>query len=220
MAIAMTFDDGPNNTTTPRLIDLLAELDVQVTFFVLGTMVQRNAAVLRRIADATQRHEVCNHSWSHESFKRMTDAQIRTGIEDTNKIIADTIGAAKATKISPATLRGDTAPPTAVHHAGTWLQTHRLGCRSAGLETGHDPQTNHPTHHHAHQRRPSNSGARHTPTHGDGDARYAPHPEAEVFAVQCQQIGQLHHERSSLGGGIHLGRGRWLNPVCDCVEGV
>lgn len=99
MAIAMTFDDGPGGITTPKLLDLLAELDVQVTFFVLGRMVKQNPGVLRRISAAQQRHELCNHSWSHTSFKQLSDDKIRAEIEDTQKVIADTVGNGKASKI-------------------------------------------------------------------------------------------------------------------------
>ena len=41
--IALTFDDGPNQKLTPRLLDLLAEHHIHVTFFVVG----ENAALLK-----------------------------------------------------------------------------------------------------------------------------------------------------------------------------
>ena len=99
MAIAMTFDDGPSSQTTPRLLALLEEFDLQVTFFVVGRMVNQNPGVLKQIARAKQQHEICNHSWKHSNFKQLTDREIRSEIEDTQKAVEDIVGAAKASKI-------------------------------------------------------------------------------------------------------------------------
>ena len=42
MAIAITFDDGPNRTTTLEMLALLEELHIPATFFVLGYMAEKN----------------------------------------------------------------------------------------------------------------------------------------------------------------------------------
>jgi peptidoglycan-N-acetylglucosamine deacetylase len=99
MPIAMTFDDGPSSKTTPQLLDLLEELNIQVTFFVVGKMVKQNPGVLQRIVKAKQRHEICNHSWDHSNFKRLTNEQIRSQIEDTQKAIQNAGGGNAASKI-------------------------------------------------------------------------------------------------------------------------
>ena len=54
--IAMTFDDGPHATLTPKLLDLLAERHIKVTFFVLGECIEQNPEVLRRAA--REGHEI------------------------------------------------------------------------------------------------------------------------------------------------------------------
>lgn len=103
MSIAMTFDDGPSNKTTPKLLDLLEELNIQATFFVLGKMVKQNPGVLKNIASARQQHEICNHSWDHPRFHykktKLTDKEIRTQIEDTQKAIEDAGGKSSVAKI-------------------------------------------------------------------------------------------------------------------------
>ena len=103
MSIAMTFDDGPSSRTTPRLLDLLEELNLQVTFFVLGKMVKQNPGVLKNIAAAKQNHEICNHSWDHPRFyykkTKLTDKEIRSQIEDTQKAIEDAGGKNSTSKI-------------------------------------------------------------------------------------------------------------------------
>jgi peptidoglycan/xylan/chitin deacetylase (PgdA/CDA1 family) len=47
--IALTFDDGPDPHTTPRILDSLREHDLKATFFVLGRHVKERPGLLRRI---------------------------------------------------------------------------------------------------------------------------------------------------------------------------
>lgn len=63
-SVAITFDDGPDNTHTPHLLGLLRSQGICCTFFVVGNRVTRNPALLRQmLADG---HEIGNHSWSHQ----------------------------------------------------------------------------------------------------------------------------------------------------------
>ena len=48
--IALTFDDGPHATLTPKLLDILKQKGIKATFFVLGECVAANPAVLQRAA--------------------------------------------------------------------------------------------------------------------------------------------------------------------------
>jgi len=61
--IAMTFDDGPSAALTPRLLDILKERHIHVTFFVLGQMVKAHPEILQR--EIAEGHEVGNHTWDH-----------------------------------------------------------------------------------------------------------------------------------------------------------
>jgi peptidoglycan-N-acetylglucosamine deacetylase len=88
--IALTFDDGPNEKLTPRLLDLLAQHHIHVTFFVLGECAERNPEILRRAA--REGHEIGNHSWSHPNFAKMSDETVRTQIKRTEELITNTIG--------------------------------------------------------------------------------------------------------------------------------
>src|SRR5437763_15258036 len=58
--VAMTFDDGPHATLTPKLLDLLAAHHMKATFFVLGECVAENHEILRRAAREAQ--EIASHS--------------------------------------------------------------------------------------------------------------------------------------------------------------
>jgi peptidoglycan/xylan/chitin deacetylase (PgdA/CDA1 family) len=92
MAIAITFDDGPNRTTTIQMLSLLEDLRISATFFVLGYMVQRNPDSLVLIAGSKLNHEIGNHSWSHSNFQKMTDDQLHTEINSVNELVVKTLG--------------------------------------------------------------------------------------------------------------------------------
>jgi peptidoglycan/xylan/chitin deacetylase (PgdA/CDA1 family) len=61
-ALALTFDDGPSEST-PGLIDVLEKYQVRATFFMCGANVQRCPEVARQVA--ARGHELGNHTYSH-----------------------------------------------------------------------------------------------------------------------------------------------------------
>jgi peptidoglycan/xylan/chitin deacetylase (PgdA/CDA1 family) len=74
--VALTFDDGPNPESTPRVLDLLHRYGARATFFVVGEMAARHPELLERIA--AEGHAIGNHSWNHPSFP-MIEARERVG---------------------------------------------------------------------------------------------------------------------------------------------
>jgi peptidoglycan/xylan/chitin deacetylase (PgdA/CDA1 family) len=88
--IAMTFDDGPNPTLTPKLLDLLAAHHIKATFFVIGQNVAEHPAVLARAA--REGHEIGNHSWSHPNFGKMSDEAVRRDLRRTEDAIKSAAG--------------------------------------------------------------------------------------------------------------------------------
>lgn len=59
----LTFDDGPSRDVTPLILDILKEENIYATFFVLGTRVELNPDILKRIYD--EGHYIGNHGYSH-----------------------------------------------------------------------------------------------------------------------------------------------------------
>jgi len=61
--VILTFDDGPDAASTPKVLHALADECVRVTFFDIG----RNAAALPDIArrEVLEGHTVAHHTWSH-----------------------------------------------------------------------------------------------------------------------------------------------------------
>jgi peptidoglycan/xylan/chitin deacetylase (PgdA/CDA1 family) len=99
MAIALTFDDGPNRTTTLQLLSMLEKLRIPATFFVLGYMVDKNPDSLKLIASSNLKHEIGNHSWSHGNFENMTDSQLRTEITSVNDVVVKVLGKSYLPKV-------------------------------------------------------------------------------------------------------------------------
>jgi peptidoglycan/xylan/chitin deacetylase (PgdA/CDA1 family) len=61
-ALALTFDDGPSEST-PAILDVLREHGATATFFQCGANVDRLPEIARAVADSG--HEIGNHSYSH-----------------------------------------------------------------------------------------------------------------------------------------------------------
>ncbi len=66
--VALTFDDGPDKTYTPTVLDILKEKGVKATFFLIGKRVQEDPAVVKRIAD--EGHLIGNHTYSHANLDK------------------------------------------------------------------------------------------------------------------------------------------------------
>jgi peptidoglycan/xylan/chitin deacetylase (PgdA/CDA1 family) len=75
---ALTFDDGPDPETTPRVAELLEAHGARGTFFMVGKAAARHPEVVRRVAEAG--HAVGNHSWDHPSFPLIRGRWRRTQI--------------------------------------------------------------------------------------------------------------------------------------------
>src|SRR5213594_1129206 len=88
--IAMTFDDGPSATLTPKLLDLLAARHIKATFFVIGENVAEHPEIVERAA--REGHEIGNHSWSHPNFGKMSDDNVRSQLRRTDDAIRSATG--------------------------------------------------------------------------------------------------------------------------------
>ena len=89
--LALTFDDGPNPTATPFLLDLLADHNVKATFFLIGRYALSQKSLARRIL--AEGHTLGNHTMSHPRPPLCTHARITAELTDAQHAIADTTGA-------------------------------------------------------------------------------------------------------------------------------
>jgi peptidoglycan/xylan/chitin deacetylase (PgdA/CDA1 family) len=88
--IALTFDDGPQATLTPKLLDILKEKGVKATFFVIGENAAANPDILQR--EVAEGHEIGNHSWNHQAFTKAKGSGVTMQVEQTNAAIESAIG--------------------------------------------------------------------------------------------------------------------------------
>jgi len=73
--VSITFDDGPNPRTTPRVLDVLRREGVHATFFVLGRHAERWPELVRRAA--LDGHQLGNHGYFHRKLHRRSPAYVR-----------------------------------------------------------------------------------------------------------------------------------------------
>jgi cellulose synthase/poly-beta-1,6-N-acetylglucosamine synthase-like glycosyltransferase/peptidoglycan/xylan/chitin deacetylase (PgdA/CDA1 family) len=88
--IALTFDDGPDPTWTPKVLDVLARFHVPATFFLVGSHVARNPGLARRIVD--QGNEIGVHTFSHPNLDAIPTWRRDLEYSQTQLAIAATTG--------------------------------------------------------------------------------------------------------------------------------
>ena len=88
--IAMTFDDGPSATLTPRLLDILKERNIKATFFVIGENAERHPEILAR--EVAEGHEIGDHSWSHPQLTKISEERLKKEVGDTSDVIFKATG--------------------------------------------------------------------------------------------------------------------------------
>ncbi len=87
--VALTFDDGPDPETTPRVLDILKQEGVRATFFVVGTKLKRYPELARRIV--AEGHALGCHSYDHQRQTSLTEEQVWRQIRDC-QVLAQRIG--------------------------------------------------------------------------------------------------------------------------------
>jgi peptidoglycan/xylan/chitin deacetylase (PgdA/CDA1 family) len=88
--IALTYDDGPNDIVTERLLDVLAHHNVRASFFLIGRYVRQRPQIARAIAASG--HLIGNHTITHPWLAWQSTARIRHELAGCNAILEDTLG--------------------------------------------------------------------------------------------------------------------------------
>ncbi|HEU4610014.1 MAG TPA: polysaccharide deacetylase family protein, partial [Chitinophagaceae bacterium] len=83
--LALTFDDGPDPATTPKILSALNKYRAKATFFVIGNKVAPNASLLQQIQ--LSGNEIGNHSWNHANFKKLTAQQMVDQVNQTQSAL-------------------------------------------------------------------------------------------------------------------------------------
>ncbi len=88
--LALTYDDGPNDPHTLRLLEVLAKHDVHATFFLIGSYVKQRPDLAREIVKAG--HVVGNHTFTHPLLTFKSAAEIRQELSACRSALEDAVG--------------------------------------------------------------------------------------------------------------------------------
>jgi peptidoglycan-N-acetylglucosamine deacetylase len=88
--IYLTYDDGPNDPHTMKLLEVLAKQRVRATFFMIGRYVRERPDIARAVAQAG--HVIGNHTLTHPLLTFKSVAQTRTQLMDCHQALQDAIG--------------------------------------------------------------------------------------------------------------------------------
>jgi peptidoglycan-N-acetylglucosamine deacetylase len=88
--LALTYDDGPNDPHTFRLLEVLARHNVHATFFLIGHYVQQRPDIVREVVKAG--HVVGNHTFAHPLLTLKGADEVRHELANCHQAIEDAIG--------------------------------------------------------------------------------------------------------------------------------
>ena len=89
--IAFTYDDGPNDPHTLRLLDVLASHGAKATFFLIGRYVKQRPDIARAIQAAG--HAIGNHTYTHPNLILVSESKLKQELSNCRKALEDAISA-------------------------------------------------------------------------------------------------------------------------------
>ncbi len=126
--VALTFDDGPDATWTPKILNVLEKEHVPATFFVIGENALEHPQLLNRIvADGD---EIGNHSYSHPNMATISPQQTMLELNVTQRMVQAYTG--RGMRLFRAPYFGD-AEPTTADELGPALDAQKAGYTIVGL---------------------------------------------------------------------------------------
>jgi peptidoglycan-N-acetylglucosamine deacetylase len=88
--VALTYDDGPNDIATERILEVLARHEVRATFFLIGRFARLRPQIAKAIASAG--HLIGNHTMTHPWLAWQSSARIREELAGCNAVLEDIVG--------------------------------------------------------------------------------------------------------------------------------
>ena len=88
--LALTYDDGPNDPHTQRLLEVLARHNVQATFFLIGRYAQQRPDIVRELVKSG--HVVGNHTFTHPLLTFKSEQELRSQFENCERALTDAVG--------------------------------------------------------------------------------------------------------------------------------
>jgi peptidoglycan/xylan/chitin deacetylase (PgdA/CDA1 family) len=88
--LALTFDDGPNDPHTLRLLEVLARHKVKATFFLIGSYVKQRPDIALELVQGG--HVVGNHTFSHPNLIFASAREAKMQLQDCEQALMDAVG--------------------------------------------------------------------------------------------------------------------------------
>ncbi len=88
--VVLTFDDGPDPDFTPRILAILKKENVPASFFVIGSMVEKNIPLFKRIYN--EGYEIGNHTYLHPDISKVSLDRVILELNATRKLIESITG--------------------------------------------------------------------------------------------------------------------------------
>ena len=88
--VALSFDDGPDATYTPKILDVLKAEKAPATFFLIGSQAEKFSSITRRIYD--EGHEIGNHTFTHPDISNVGKRYIDLELNLTERFFAGELG--------------------------------------------------------------------------------------------------------------------------------
>jgi peptidoglycan/xylan/chitin deacetylase (PgdA/CDA1 family) len=116
-AIALTFDDGPNPSVTPMLLDLLDRHKIHASFFLIGRHVRAFPALARVMAE--RGHTIGNHTDTHSRLTFLSPRRIEEELSRCDEAIEGAIGGKTQWMRPPFGFRGPQLAPILRHRGNS-----------------------------------------------------------------------------------------------------
>jgi cellulose synthase/poly-beta-1,6-N-acetylglucosamine synthase-like glycosyltransferase/peptidoglycan/xylan/chitin deacetylase (PgdA/CDA1 family)/spore germination protein YaaH len=88
--VAITFDDGPDPTWTPKILDVLKKYNVTAAFFMIGGEAQNNIGLLQRVY--REGHEIGNHTFTHPDISEISNSDVDLELNLTERLFVAELG--------------------------------------------------------------------------------------------------------------------------------
>jgi cellulose synthase/poly-beta-1,6-N-acetylglucosamine synthase-like glycosyltransferase/peptidoglycan/xylan/chitin deacetylase (PgdA/CDA1 family) len=88
--VALSFDDGPDPTWTPKILDILRQKHASGAFFMIGEEAQNNIGLMQRVY--REGHEIGNHTFTHPDISEISNASVDLELNLTERLFAAELG--------------------------------------------------------------------------------------------------------------------------------
>ena len=96
--VVLTFDDGPDPTWTPKILDVLKNKNAPATFFLIGIQTDKFSGLAERIYN--EGHTIGNHTFTHPDVSSISSTYMRVELNLTERLFASLVGV-RATLMRP-----------------------------------------------------------------------------------------------------------------------